>query len=77
MAWDFETDPEFQEKLDWADEFVRDEVEPLDLPSRTSSSRRWTTTAARSSTRSRRRCGDAGCGPPTSDPSSAARATAS
>ncbi len=31
MAWDFETDPEFQEKLDWATEFVRDVVEPLDL----------------------------------------------
>jgi acyl-CoA dehydrogenase len=31
MAWDFETDPEFQELLDWADAFVRDEVEPLDL----------------------------------------------
>jgi acyl-CoA dehydrogenase len=31
MAWDFETEPEFQEKLDWADEFVREEVEPLDL----------------------------------------------
>jgi acyl-CoA dehydrogenase len=31
MAWDFETDPEFQTKLDWADEFVREEVEPLDL----------------------------------------------
>jgi acyl-CoA dehydrogenase len=31
MAWDFETEPEFQEKLDWADKFVRDEVEPLDL----------------------------------------------
>ena len=30
MAWDFETDPEYQKKLDWADEFVRDEVEPLD-----------------------------------------------
>jgi acyl-CoA dehydrogenase len=30
MAWDFETDPEFQEKLDWIDEFVREEVEPLD-----------------------------------------------
>lgn len=30
MAWDFETDPDFQEKLDWADSFVRDEVEPLD-----------------------------------------------
>ena len=29
--WDFETEPEFQAKLDWADEFVRTEVEPLDL----------------------------------------------
>ncbi len=31
MAWDFETDPEYQQLLDWADQFVRDEVEPLDL----------------------------------------------
>jgi acyl-CoA dehydrogenase len=31
MAWDFETDPEYQMKLDWANEFVRNEVEPLDL----------------------------------------------
>jgi acyl-CoA dehydrogenase len=31
MAWDFETDPEYQQKLDWAREFVREEVEPLDL----------------------------------------------
>ncbi|TDV49859.1 acyl-CoA dehydrogenase family protein [Actinophytocola oryzae] len=31
MAWDFETDPEYQAKLDWADAFVRAEVEPLDL----------------------------------------------
>jgi acyl-CoA dehydrogenase len=31
MSWDFETEPEFQAKLDWADEFVREEVEPLDL----------------------------------------------
>ena len=30
MAWDFETEPEFQAKLNWADEFVREEVEPLD-----------------------------------------------
>jgi acyl-CoA dehydrogenase len=30
MAWDFETEPEFQEKLDWIDAFVREEVEPLD-----------------------------------------------
>lgn len=31
MAWDFETEPDFQEKLDWMNEFVRAEVEPLDL----------------------------------------------
>ncbi|GAA2159632.1 acyl-CoA dehydrogenase family protein [Actinomadura napierensis] len=31
MGWDFETDPEYQGKLDWADAFVREEVEPLDL----------------------------------------------
>src|SRR6516164_3707001 len=31
MAWDFETDPEYQRKLDWVDQFVREEVEPLDL----------------------------------------------
>jgi len=31
MSWDFETEPEFQAKLDWAGAFVRSEVEPLDL----------------------------------------------
>lgn len=30
MAWDFETDPDFQKELDWMDAFVREEVEPLD-----------------------------------------------
>jgi acyl-CoA dehydrogenase len=30
MAWDFETDPEYQEKLDWASAFVTEQVEPLD-----------------------------------------------
>jgi acyl-CoA dehydrogenase len=29
--WDFSTEPEFQEQLDWIDEFVREECEPLDL----------------------------------------------
>ena len=29
MAWDFETEPEFQTELDWVADFVRDEVEPL------------------------------------------------
>jgi len=31
MAWDFSTEPEFQEKLDWMGEFVRREVEPIDV----------------------------------------------
>src|ERR1700712_77376 len=30
MAWDFETDPEYQSKLDWAAEFVENGVEPLE-----------------------------------------------
>ena len=29
--WDFETDPEFQARLDWADQFITDELEPLDM----------------------------------------------
>ncbi|MGI8841967.1 MAG: acyl-CoA dehydrogenase family protein [Caulobacteraceae bacterium] len=29
MAWDFETEPEFQKKLDWIEDFMRDEVEPV------------------------------------------------
>jgi acyl-CoA dehydrogenase len=28
--WDFETDAEYQKELDWVDEFVRNEVEPVD-----------------------------------------------
>ncbi|HKT05878.1 MAG TPA: acyl-CoA dehydrogenase family protein [Rugosimonospora sp.] len=31
MSWDFETEPAYQAQLDWADGFVRDRVEPLDL----------------------------------------------
>ena len=78
MAWDFETEPEFQEKLDWADAFVREEVEPLDLlwpgleftpPDDTL--RKVARPAQGAGARRR------GCGPPTSVPSSAGRATAS
>jgi acyl-CoA dehydrogenase len=29
--WDFETEPEFQEKLDWVREFAREYIEPIDL----------------------------------------------
>ena len=31
MAWDFSTEPEFEKKLDWIREFVRDEVQPLEV----------------------------------------------
>ena len=31
MAWDFETEPEFEEKLAWMRGFVRDEVWPLEV----------------------------------------------
>lgn len=30
MAWDFETDADVQAELDWIDQFVREEVEPLE-----------------------------------------------
>ena len=31
MAWDFSTDPDFQQKLDWVEEFCKEEVEPLEF----------------------------------------------
>jgi acyl-CoA dehydrogenase len=31
MAWDFSTEPEFQEKLDWIRAFVTEEIEPLEV----------------------------------------------
>ncbi len=31
VAWDFSTEPEFQEQLDWVEHFCRTEIEPLDL----------------------------------------------
>ncbi len=31
MAWDFATEPEFQEQLDWMARFVRERIEPIDL----------------------------------------------
>ena len=30
MAWDFSTDPQFQDKLDWVERFCQEKVEPLD-----------------------------------------------
>lgn len=31
MSWDFSTEPEFEKKLEWIREFVREEVEPLEV----------------------------------------------
>jgi acyl-CoA dehydrogenase len=31
MAWDFSTEPEFQEQLDWIDTFCREELEPFNV----------------------------------------------
>ena len=30
MAWDFSTDPEFDERLEWMRDFVREEVWPIE-----------------------------------------------
>ena len=30
MAWDFSTEPEFEEQLDWMRTFVREEIWPLE-----------------------------------------------
>ena len=30
MAWDFETEPEFEQKLEWMREFVKEEIIPLE-----------------------------------------------
>ena len=31
MAWDFSTEPEFQERLDWVERFCQEEIVPVDL----------------------------------------------
>ena len=31
MTWGFETDPEYQAELDWVEQFVRTEIEPVDM----------------------------------------------
>ena len=30
MAWDFSTDPEFEEQLEWMRAFVREEIWPIE-----------------------------------------------
>ena len=31
VSWDFSTEPEFQEKLDWVEQFCREQIDPVDL----------------------------------------------
>lgn len=74
--WSFQTDPGFQQELDWIDQFVRDEVEPLDhvLGSQ------WNIhdpEFQRLVRRCRSRFRNAACGPATWGLNWAARATAS
>ena len=79
MAWDFATEPEFQEKLDWIDEFVRDEIEPLDLAFNSHLRRTTVAPGAREGHPPAQGAGEGSraSGPATSAPSSAASATAS
>ena len=70
MAWDFSTEPEFQEQLDWMRDFVREEIWPIETLNL-----RWTSSSG-CSRRCRSASRSAGCGPRTSIPSSAARASA-
>jgi acyl-CoA dehydrogenase len=42
MAWEFQTEPEFQRKLDWMKEFVREEIMPLETLAE-----QWRTTEGR------------------------------
>ena len=75
MAWDFETDPEFQKKLDWIEEFMMDKVEPLSNLGRAMmvpGARDKFIKPMQDEVRRRR-----ACGPATSVPNSAARAMAS
>ena len=71
MAWDFSTDPDYAAKLDWARAFVREEIWPLETIAGELSQE----ALDRVYRRSRSRCAARACGPRTSLPSSAARAT--
>ncbi|GAB5450464.1 MAG: acyl-CoA dehydrogenase family protein [Halioglobus sp.] len=41
VAWDFETDPELQEKLDWIEQFVREQLIPLEAIRAEFSEQEW------------------------------------
>ena len=69
MAWDFETDPEFAEKLSWMRDFIDTEVIPLEPILSRSPPAEWQRSSATCRPRSRRR----GCGGCSSIPAWAAR----
>jgi len=72
MAWDFSTDPEFQAKLDWARDFVREEIWPIETVADELGQPRSTA----STRRCRRRSSVRGCGRAICRRNSAARGTA-
>ena len=74
MAWDFSTEPEFEEQLDWMRAFVREEIWPLETIVSASSIRPALDRIY--APLQERGQASAGCGPRTSRPSSAARASA-
>lgn len=41
MAWDFSTEPEFQEKLDWMQVFLREEILPLETIAEEMTAEQW------------------------------------
>ena len=76
MTWDFSTEPEFEKKLDWIREFVREEVEPLEVLFPGCEFLPLTTNGAASSIRSNSRSATTACGHHIWAPNSAARASA-
>ena len=43
MAWDFQTEPEFQKKLDWIERFVAEQLIPLEPLIAECSENQWQT----------------------------------
>lgn len=46
IAWDFKTDPEFQQKLDWVKQFVEQELIPLEVIKDDFTEQQWNTVQA-------------------------------
>ena len=73
MAWDFETEPEFQEHLDWMRELVDTQIIPLEPVLDELPPEEWLAVWSTSGSRSR----TAASGVPSSTRSSAVRGSAS